>query len=142
LEVPGSDWSWGTSTFNLHPQFLEQRLSHLIIPLPWQKINREYAKEKKYYVSTPPCPSTQQLLPYNQQARFPIIKNKNERGGVDLQDQNTYITFNKSACTQLFAGMHTAFHTVIFQNIQHHMTAIFVSKSNDKLVPTMTFHNS
>jgi hypothetical protein len=64
------------------------------------------------------------------------------RGGVDLQDQNIYITFNKSACTQLFAGMYTTFHTTLFQNIQHHMTAIFVSKSNDKLVAMMTFHNS
>jgi len=35
-----------------------------------------------YYVSTLPCPSTQQLFPYNQQACFPIIKKK-ESGGVD-----------------------------------------------------------
>jgi hypothetical protein len=48
---------------------------------------------------------------------------------------------NKSACTQLFAGMHTAFH-IIFQYIEHHVTAIFVSKSNDNLMTMMTFHNS
>jgi len=61
---------------------------------------------------------------------------------VDPQDHNIYITFSKSACTQLFAGMHTAFHIVIFQNIQHHVTAIFVSKSNDNLATMMTFHKS
>ena len=75
------------------------------------------------------------MFPYN-------WKREREIGEVDLQDQNIYITFNKSACTQLFAGRHTTFHTVIFQNIQHHTNVIFVSKSNDKLVTMMTFHNS
>jgi hypothetical protein len=56
---------------------------------------------------------------------------------MDPQDHNIYITFNKSACIQLFASMHTA-----FQNIQHQVTAIFVSKNNDNHVTMMTFHNS
>ena len=72
----------------------------------------------------------------------PYHKKKNDRGGVDPQDHNMYTTFNKSACTQLFAGMHTAFDILILQNIQHHVIAIFVSKNNDNLVTMMTSHNS
>jgi len=86
------------------------------------------------------------VLPHS--SYFPIISRhvslqlkKKRVGGSGPQDPNIYITFNKSACTQLFAGMHTAFH-IVFQYIQHHVTAIFVSKSNDNLVTMMTFHNS
>jgi hypothetical protein len=55
LEVPGFFGSRGTSTFNLHPTVPITKLipSHYSSILT-KKINREYAKEKKNYVSTPP----------------------------------------------------------------------------------------
>lgn len=99
------------------PQFLLQSWSCLIIPRSCQKINRGYAKEKKYYVSTPPCPSTQQLLPCDQQACSPIIKN-NKWGRGSGPSRSKYIHHFQQIC--LYTAVCWSTHCISYCKISKH----------------------